>query len=305
MKNFLLPFTILFSLTTLALFAEETPWEVPQVKADKTAPFMFEDSHVKSGEEIYLKNCKSCHGDIGQGNMNALMNPLPKDLYSEPVQAQTDGALYYKISNGRILMPKFKGILSVNDTWNVISYIRSFNKKYKQPKPATIKAYAGGALTLALNWIVDKNQLQVIAVGKKEKKETPAEGVEIELLAKRYFGSLKLGESKFTNKDGIASFNLSEKIPGDSIGKLSLIAKIVDIDKYGEVSVNGDFIAGEPTFKPGLNEERAMWNVVSKAPWWVTFAYPLVVLAVFGTIFYIALLVRRINILGKDESTNN
>lgn len=289
--------------TSLSLFAEETPWDVPQEKAEKTAPFMFEASHVESGEALYLKNCKSCHGDIGQANMNAFLNPLPKDLSIEQVQAQSDGSIYYKISNGRATMPKFKGILSVNDTWNVIAYIRSFNKNYKQPKPQTIEAYAGGVVTLALNYIADESILQVIAIGKEKDKETPAEGVEIDLFAKRFFGNLKLGETKITNKKGIAKFSFEDKIPGDSAGNLSLIAKIVDIDNYGEVLVEGEFIAGEPTFKPGLTEERAMWNVVSKAPWWVTFAYPLVVLAVFGTIFYIALLVRKISILGKDEET--
>lgn len=302
MKRYIITQFIFLLAISLNLFAEETSWDVPQEKVEKTAPFMFETSHVESGEALYLKNCKSCHGDVGQANMIPL-NPLPKDLSIESVQTQSDGSIYYKVSEGRGAMPKFKGVLSVNDTWSVIAYIRSFNKNYKQPKPQTIEAYAGGVVTLTLNYLADESILQVIATGKEKDKETPAEGVEIDLFAKRFFGNLKLGETKATNKNGIAKFSFEDKIPGDSAGSLSLIAKIVDIDNYGEVSVEGEFIAGEPTFKPGLTEERAMWNVVSKAPWWVTFAYPGVVLAVFATIFYIALLVRKISILGKDEET--
>lgn len=300
MQEKFLTLIVVFVLGLSNLWAEETPWPVPEDKETKVAPFTFNAASQKAGEEIYYKNCKSCHGDIGQSNMVPL-DPLPKDFSIEQVANESDGSMYYKIVTGRGAMPSFKNTLSVNDTWNVISYIRTFHKNYKQPAPVSIEAFAG-AVTLAMNWLADDNTLQVLVMGKEDEKDVPAEGVEIALYAERYFGQLKVGESKMTDKKGIVSFNFDDKLPGDSIGNLNIIAKVVDTDNYGEVSANGEFIAGEPTFKPGLTEKRAMWNVGRKAPWWVTIAYPGVVLVVLGTIAYILLLLKKVYDIGKQES---
>lgn len=299
MQNILSILALLF-LGLNGLMAEETPWPVPEDKEAKVSPFIFDDNSRKAGEELYMKNCKSCHGDIGQMNMIPL-DPLPKDLSIEQVVKQTDGAINYKIVNGRGAMPSFKNTLSVNDTWNVIAYIRSFHKGYKQPSPVTIEAFAG-AVTLTLEWLAEEHKLNVLALGKDNEEDVPAEGVEVELFAKRYFGQLKLGDAKMTNKNGIASFDFNDKLPGDTEGKLYLTAKVVDVDSYGEVKAEAEFIAGKPTNVPGITEKRAMWNVRSKAPWWVTIAYPAVVLAVLGTIGYILLLLKKVNDIGKQET---
>ncbi len=298
MQQQLFILALLISFIVKPAIGKEIPWEIPQNKESITAPAMFDANAQKVGEALYLKNCKSCHGDIGMNNMIAL-DPLPKDLSIGQITKQTNGSIYYKIVNGRGAMPKFKDILSVNDRWNVIAYIRSFHKGYTQPQPTTINAFAGGAVTLKLKWFEAENKITIIASGKEKEVVVPAEGVEIALYMQRYFGQLKLGESNFTNKDGHATFLLDGKMPGDSIGKVHLFAKIVDTDMYGEVQVNDEFIAGKPVNKPGLTEKRAMWNVVSKAPWWITIAYPAAVLAVMATLFYIIILLRKIFILGK------
>lgn len=300
MQQQLFILTLLISVFVNLVFGEETPWEVPPDKEALTAPFMFDVNAQQAGEALYLKNCKSCHGDVGQANMIPL-NPLPKDLAMAQVAEQKDGAMYYKIVNGRGAMPKFKDVLSVNDRWNVIAYIRSFHKAYKQAQPTKLNAFNGGNLALKLNWNAENNSIVITATGTKKEKVIAAEGIEIALYMKRYFGQLKLGESSFTNKDGKAFFAVDGKIPGDSIGVVQLMAKIVDADRYGEIMVEGEYKAGKPSNNPSLTEERAMWNIVSKAPWWITIAYPLAVLAVFGTMFYILILLRKIFILGKKE----
>lgn len=292
-------FIVIFIFGLLNVCAEETPWPVPEDKDAKVAPFIFDDNSQQAGEDLYMKNCKSCHGDIGQMNMIPLV-PLPKDMSIEQVVNQTDGAMYFKIANGRGAMPSFKNTLSVNDTWNVISYIRSFHKGYTQPAPLNIESFAG-AVTLAIEWLADDHKLQVLVLGKENELDVPAKGVEVALYVKRYFGQLKLGDPKLTNKDGIVSFELDGKLPGDSIGNLSFVAKVLDIDSYGEASAEAEFIAGEPTNIPGITEKRAMWNVRSMAPWWLTIAYPGVVLTVFGIIGYVMFLLKKVYDLGKKE----
>jgi len=290
-------------LLSLALtgWAQESVWEVPADQAQKTAPALFTKEMQKSGQEVYLKNCKSCHGDPTQNNM-AKLNPLPKDLGSLEVSKQSDGSFHYKLQVGKGLMPSFKNTLSNTDIWNVISYIRTFHKEYVQPKPTEVSSFGGSAVTLTLNYLPDLKQFKVLAMGKDKEKEVPAEGVEISLFAKRYFGLLKIADNQTTNKQGEVIFEEPKKLPGDKEGNLTVTAKAVDGEKYGDASVTKDFVAGVATQKPSLTEPRAMWNVVSKAPWWVTIAYPLAVLGVLGTIGYILLLLKKIYFLGKEDA---
>ncbi|OFX59156.1 MAG: hypothetical protein A2W84_18200 [Bacteroidetes bacterium GWC2_40_13] len=292
----------LISINTV-LFGQDTLWSVPEDQLSKAAPVMFTGEMQKAGEDIYAKNCKSCHGDMGQGNM-AKLNPLPKDLSSLAVSKQTDGALHYKITNGRGLMPVFKNTLSGAQIWEVISYIRKYHKDYKQPEPSMVAAFGGKTITLTMDYLPDLKGFKIIALGKEKDADVPAEGVEIALFVKRYFGLLKIDDSKITDKQGEVFFNEPAKLPGDKEGNLQVIAKVVDTEKYGDVAYTKEVAAGIPTEKPSLTENRAIWNVGRKAPWWVTVAYPLTVLAVLGTIGYIILLLKKIYLSGKEQSDN-
>jgi hypothetical protein len=164
--------------------------------------------------------------------------------------------------------------------------------------------FGGSAVKLALEYLAVAKQFRVIAMGKDNDKDVPAEGVEIALFAERYFGNLKLADSKTTNKDGIVLFDAPDNLPGDKEGVLKVLAKVTDTDTFGEASAKAEIKAGIPSNKPSLTEQRALWNVVSKAPWWITIAYPLAVLAAFGTIGYILLLLKKIYGLGKEETVD-
>jgi mono/diheme cytochrome c family protein len=304
MKRIKILITLAAIFLSFSLWAQETkPWDIPEDQANKTAPAMFTPDMAKVGKDVYLKTCTSCHGDPGKNNP-AKLNPVPSDLASPGVASQSDGTLHYKIVHGKGLMPAFKNTLSATDIWNVIAYIRSFHTGYVQPEPRVIKTFGGSSLKLTLEYLKDELKFKVMAVGVKDEIETPAEGVELALFTNRYFGKLKLGESKTTNAQGEAFFDVPEGLPGNEKGELTLQAKVVDTDTYGDVLASGVFAAGEPSNKPGLTEKRAMWNVGSKAPWWISLAYPLGVLAVLGTIGYILLLLKKVYSQGNDASEN-
>lgn len=299
MKKYLFISSIVFCF--MGLKAQENTWVVPDEQQDKTAPTMFSPEMVKEGEALYLKNCASCHGNPTQDNMNKFLKPIPSDLGSETVEKQTDGSLFFKITTGKGTMPSFKNVLSSSDTWNIISYVRSFHKNYIQPEPRIAKSFSGKEVSLKLSYLPENGKFIVTALGKEGETETPAEGVEIAIFTKRYFGKLKIADNKNTNKDGIARFDIPKSLPGDSIGNLEITAKVVDTEKYGEGKTTEIFKAGIENNKPSLTEKRAMWNVGRKAPWWITFAYPLAVLSVLATIGYILLLLKKIFVLGKNQ----
>ena len=76
-------------------------------------------------------NCASCHGATGKGDgvaAAALPPPKPADWTSEKVQKQTDGEIFWKITNGRGAMPPWKH-LPEKDRWEMVNFIRTLRKK--------------------------------------------------------------------------------------------------------------------------------------------------------------------------------
>jgi mono/diheme cytochrome c family protein len=121
---------LLISLVSFNLSAQN--WDVPADKKVKSSSFKFDELSTKEGEVIYVKKCVSCHGTPAKGNMRRSFKPVPPDLASSGSQSLTDGELFYILNTGRGLMPSFAGVITETDQWKVISYLRSFNKSYKQ-----------------------------------------------------------------------------------------------------------------------------------------------------------------------------
>jgi mono/diheme cytochrome c family protein len=107
----------------------QTPWVAPAAEKARKNPLPADKKNVEQGEKVAKTNCATCHGPKGKGDgpAAAALNPKPADWTSSRVQSQTDGELFWKISNGRGPMPPWKH-LPENDRWAVILYIRSLKK---------------------------------------------------------------------------------------------------------------------------------------------------------------------------------
>jgi hypothetical protein len=79
----------------------------------------------------------------------------------------------------------------------------------------------------------------------------------------------------------------------------------VDETAFGEVKVDTTMAIGVPTYRPPLNKERAMWNVVGKTPIWLLLSYLLTVLTVWGLIVYVMLQLRAIYKSGEEVNPEN
>ena len=273
-------------------------WTVPQDKAKALSPFPFTDETRKAGENVFMTNCKSCHGDPGKGNF-IVLNPPPPDPAKEKMQSDSDGELLFKIREGRGAMPSFKNTLPQPSIWNVISFIRSFNPKYKQEVSA--KAAAAGVTKIDLDWRKEGNKIIATVTNEINKAVKPVAGEEIQLSAVRYFGNLTLDKIKPTDNEGKAVFIYPKDIPGDSLGNIKLTAQLTDETNYGEVKRDTLLNIGVPTWKPPLNKDRSMWNIVQKTPLWLLISYVTIVLTIWGFIFYVIYLLRVIYVKGKAE----
>ena len=116
-------------------------WEAPARAARKKNPIAADEKSLALGKAVYVKECSSCHADTGKGNGSAAkdLNPKPNDLTVAKVWEQTDGVLFWKITEGRKPMPGYEKLLSEDDRWHVINYMRGTfapkdSKATTQPK---------------------------------------------------------------------------------------------------------------------------------------------------------------------------
>jgi mono/diheme cytochrome c family protein len=85
------------------------------------------------GNELYRVNCSMCHGVDGRGqslvsdHFRAAGAIPPVDLASARVGNRTDGQLYWLIGNGIGNMPPFGSLLTDNELWAVVAFIRQLS----------------------------------------------------------------------------------------------------------------------------------------------------------------------------------
>lgn len=105
------------------------PWVAPEAEKAKKSPLPASAKAVADGKKSAQVNCVACHGASGKGDgaAAAALNPKPADWTSARVQSETDGELFWKISNGRGAMPPWKH-LADDERWSLIQYIRSLKK---------------------------------------------------------------------------------------------------------------------------------------------------------------------------------
>lgn len=86
-------------------------------------PYAGNPQVVKEGAEIFKKNCESCHGPGGKGDICPDLTKKTKKY------GDTDADLFLTISKGRPGgMPNWDNNLGTERIWKVITYIRSIEK---------------------------------------------------------------------------------------------------------------------------------------------------------------------------------
>ncbi len=107
---------------------QKNPWIVPDAAKNKKNPVASNAESINAGKTLWGTNCKSCHGPKGQGDgpKASQLKTEPGDFTKPDVQAETDGSWFYKISEGRDDMPKFKQkIPDDDDRWNLVNFMRT------------------------------------------------------------------------------------------------------------------------------------------------------------------------------------
>ena len=123
-----LALTVTLALTTDANAQTKPkgkPWAAPAADAAKKSPLKGPDA-LKTGKEVFMQNCKSCHGAKGQGDgAKADKIDISCGDFTKDLAKVSEGELYWKTTEGRKPMPSFKAKLSDDERWAVVMYIKS------------------------------------------------------------------------------------------------------------------------------------------------------------------------------------
>lgn len=113
-------------------YQQDTRWHAPEDAAARPNPLAERPEAVPGGRKLFVRNCAECHGADGAG----MEKKHSADFQLPFVQAQADGALFWKITNGNAGrgMPSFSKLPEMQ-RWQLVLYIRSL--KVSDPAEAS------------------------------------------------------------------------------------------------------------------------------------------------------------------------
>jgi mono/diheme cytochrome c family protein len=125
---------LIFILSNFLTLAQNPPWVAPKESDNIKNPLAGNTAVLGDAKTLYTGNCGPCHGDKGRGDGPAAagLNPKPADHSSVAVQNESDGALFWKLTQGRAPMPGYKKIFSDQQRWELIVYIRTLARSPKK-----------------------------------------------------------------------------------------------------------------------------------------------------------------------------
>ena len=106
-------------------------WSAPAKAKAMPNPVPATPQAIGAGMSIYMDRCQNCHGEDGNGKGERAdkLSVAPADFTdAHAMRAQTDGELFWKISEGHKPMPAFDKKLTEAERWQIVDYIRTFSQ---------------------------------------------------------------------------------------------------------------------------------------------------------------------------------
>jgi len=108
-------------------------WIAPTEANKIKNPFAGDVKSIDAGKVLYETYCVACHGEKGKGDGPASLSikTKPADHTSGKMQKQSDGSVFWKLTEGRPSMDmiSYKLVLSDNERWFLVNYIRTLSVK--------------------------------------------------------------------------------------------------------------------------------------------------------------------------------
>ncbi|MGD0673177.1 MAG: c-type cytochrome [Candidatus Binatus sp.] len=112
---------------TIPVHGGEPSMSLDQAAIKMHNPLQATPENLAKGKQQFNTYCAPCHGESAQGNgpvAHILAKP-PKSLLDGAIKDRPDGYIYGVIRDGVLSSPSYAQELSVEQRWQVVTYLRS------------------------------------------------------------------------------------------------------------------------------------------------------------------------------------
>lgn len=116
----------------------------------------------------------------------------------------------------------------------------------------------------------------------------PVSEIDLNFYVERTFSLLPIGDIfNTTEENGEVKIEFPSDLPGDSVGNVKIIVKILEADEYTDTEVEEIINWGKVTRFNNKQTERSLWAAGANAPISLLLLTNLLILSVWGIIVYI------------------
>jgi mono/diheme cytochrome c family protein len=113
-------------------YQPDAAWKVPPRAAARRNPLAGKPEAAGGGRKLFLRECVECHGQEGLG----LEHKHSANFSLPAVQQQSDGSLFWKITNGNPDrgMPSFSKLPELQ-RWQLVLHLRTLARPVTRSRP--------------------------------------------------------------------------------------------------------------------------------------------------------------------------
>jgi hypothetical protein len=146
----------------------------------------------------------------------------------------------------------------------------------QEPKTATVKLTFSNADTSCIATVIS------------DSAATPAKDVDVHLYVKGMYALLPIGKAATTDENGQATISFPKNLPGDPNDMITVVAKVEKDAKYGSFQTEGVVKWGVKSKSESYNwSNRSLSASRERAPMILVVASTLIIMFIWGTIFYV------------------
>lgn len=118
---------VFFTIGGQYAFGQDSDWKAPKSADAFKNPLKNNAKATAEGKRIYEQMCVLCHGVKGKGNGEAglTLDKKPANFLAFKVKKESDGVIFWKITNGKTPMASYEELLSEDQRWQLVNYIRA------------------------------------------------------------------------------------------------------------------------------------------------------------------------------------
>jgi mono/diheme cytochrome c family protein len=106
------------------------PAEAERAGRELVDPLTVTPAGLARGRKVFTDHCAVCHGATGKGDGPIIPKyPNPPSFHTEKSRSLPDGTIFHVITMGRNNMPPHGPLVTFDDRWRLVQYIRTLQKE--------------------------------------------------------------------------------------------------------------------------------------------------------------------------------